>query len=324
MRVKISLSLLLLIVVGFYGTMVNAGADSGANDGTIVGRKKYSFPAYEEAQGIEKICSKAEYDSAIKDSRYELEKLIYTSQSLRVVAYLYKPKDTGGQRLPTIIYNRGSYVRGDIAYELAPFFHRLALEGFVILAPLYRGSDGGEGHDELGGADVNDLMNALPLAKSLGFIDTNNLFMYGESRGGMMTFQAIKNGFPINAAAVFGAFTDLESLINSDPDRYQQLIKVIWPDSESWPDFESRKREILYTRSAIKWHEKINVPLLIMHGGADKSVDPAHSLNLAEQLQRSGKKYELVIYADDNHVLSRNQEDRDKRAVSWFRRHIKK
>jgi len=45
-------------------------------------------------------------------------------------------------------------------------------------------------------------MNIIPLVKSLGFIDMNNLFMYGESRGGMMTYQAIKRDFPVNAAAV--------------------------------------------------------------------------------------------------------------------------
>jgi dipeptidyl aminopeptidase/acylaminoacyl peptidase len=197
-------------------------------------------------------------------------------------------------------------------------FHRLASEGFTVLAPLYRGSDGGEGRDEMGGADVNDLMNILPVAKSLMFIDTNNLFMYGQSRGGMMTFQAIRKEFPINAAAVYGAFTDLDQLLKSDPQTYQPLIKTIWLD------FDSRKDEILRTRSVIRWCEKITAPLLIMHGGADQDVNPTHSLNLALQLQRLGHKYELVIYADDNHILSHNQEDRDRRAISWFRRHLKK
>ena len=60
-----------------------------------------------------------------------------------------------------------------------------------------------------------------------------------------------------------------------------------------------------------------------MHGGADKSVDLDHSLNLAQRLQRLGKKYELVIYADDNHDVSKNQEDRDRRSINWFKRHIK-
>ena len=89
-----------------------------------------------------------------------------------------------------------------------------------MLAPMYRQSDGGEGRDEMGGGDVNDLMNAAALAKSLGFIDVNNLFLYGESRGGVMTYLAIKKNFPANAAAVYGAFTDMEALIKDKPQVY--------------------------------------------------------------------------------------------------------
>jgi dipeptidyl aminopeptidase/acylaminoacyl peptidase len=210
-------------------------------------------------------------------------------------------------------------VRGDIAPELVTFFHRLAAEGFVILAPMLRQSDGSEGRDELGGADVDDLLNAAPLAKSLGYVDANNLFMYGESRGGMMTYQAVRKGFPVNAAAVFGAFTDARELVDSHPQQYSPAaLKQIWPD------YEERGDEIFKTRSAALWAEQLNVPLLIMHGGADKSVSPEHSLNLAQRLQKTGKVYELVVYAGDNHILSNNREDRDRRAVRWFKLHLRK
>lgn len=285
-------------------------------DGTILERNLYVFPAYEKARGIEKLYSKDAYDRAINDRKFVLEKLTYSSQKLKVTAYLYKPKDSNGRKFPTIIYNRGSYVRGDTGYELVPLFHRLASEGFVVIAPMYRESDGSEGRDEMGGDDVNDLMNILPLAKSLGFVDSNNLFMYGMSRGGMMTLQAIKYGFPVKAAATIGAFTDIDALMKSNPALYEPLKKTIWPD------FETRKEEILLKRSAVKWADKINVPLLIMHGGNDQSVSPMQSLNFVQELQRLGKNYEFLIYADDNHVLSRNQEDGDKRAIAWFKKHL--
>ncbi len=235
-----------------------------------------------------------------------------------MIAYLYKPVRVEGRKFPTIVFNRGSAVRGDIAPELVSFFHRLASEGFVILAPMYRQSDGSEGRDELGGAEVNDLMNVVPLAKSLGFIDMNSLFMYGESRGGMMTYQAIKKDFPVNAAAVFGAFTDMEALIKYRPEVYQPMML-----KQLWPDFDTRKNEIIKSRSAIYWPEALDVPLLIMHGGADWSVNPSQSLAIAQKLQDLGKTYELIIYAEDGHILSRNQEDRDRRAIAWFRKHMK-
>jgi dipeptidyl aminopeptidase/acylaminoacyl peptidase len=292
-----------------------------ADDGSIVERQAYSFPAYEnavQATDIENYASKDTYQRAVNDSNFEFQKLKYMSDGLKVIAYLYKPVRVSGRKFPAIVFNRGSVVRGDIAPELISFFHRLASKDFGSLAPMYRQSDGGEGRDEVGGADVNDLMNVVPLAKSLGFIDMNNLFMYGESRGGMMTYQAIKKDFPINAAAVIGAFTDMEALIKYRPEVYQpKTLKQIWPD------FDIRKDEIIKSRSAVYWQEMLNVPLLIMHGGADWSVNPSQSLTIAQKLQDLGKTYELIIYAEDGHILSRNQEDRDRRAIAWFQRYMK-
>ncbi|MCH8947323.1 MAG: S9 family peptidase, partial [Acidobacteria bacterium] len=233
--------------------------------------------------------------------------------NLEIPVVQYTPKEIKGKRYPAVVFNRGSYVVGDIGSALAPLFHHLASEGFVVLAPLYRGSVGGEGRDEMGGEDLNDLMNVLPLLRALEFIDMENLFMYGESRGGMMTYQAIRDGFPLRAAAVFGAFTDLEAMLNSDP-RYQQMAQTIWPD------FETHKEEIIQRRSAVKWAEEIDVPLLLMHGSADSDVDASHALNMAQRVQELGKTYELVIYGNDNHILSRNKDDRDRRAIAWFNR----
>ncbi len=76
-------------------------------------------------------------------------------------------------------------------------------------------------------------------------------------------------------------------------------------------------------RSAVTWADKINLPILLMHGGGDKSVDPIQTLNFAQILQKLSKNYELIIYADNNHVLSNHQKDRDARVIAWFKKNIK-
>jgi dipeptidyl aminopeptidase/acylaminoacyl peptidase len=300
---------------------VRSARAQAKENGVIVEQTTYAFPSYEQAvktTDIELYADRVSYETAVADANFEFQKLKYMSEGLKVVAYLYKPRRIDGQQLPVIIFNRGSFVRSDIAPELVSFFHRLASAGFVVLAPMLRQSDGGEGRDELGGADVNDLMNVVPLAKSLGFVDMKNLFMYGESRGGIMTLLATKRKFPLNATAVFGAPTDLQEVISSHPRQYPlSFLKQIWPD------YEARKDEIIKARSAILWADQLEVPLLIMHGSAD-SLNVDQSLTLAQKLQRSGKVYELIVYAGDNHRLTRNQEDRDRRALLWFKRYIKK
>jgi len=311
----------MLVLLIMAGSLVCAHTTTANENGTIIERSDYSFVSYEEAvkaTDVEIYSDKAAYDQAVGDGNFEFQKLRYLSDGLKVTAYLYKPKRIDGQKLPTIIFNRGSAVRGDIAPELVSFFHRLGSAGFLVLAPMLRQSDGDEGRDELGGADVDDLINILPVAKFLGFADMNNLFMYGESRGGMMTYMAIRKKFPIKAAAVIGAFTDLQQLVDAHPGDYSPSFFT-----KLWPDYETRKSELFQARSAIHWVDELNVPLLIMHGGADWSVNPQHSLNLAQQLQKLGRVYELIVYAEDGHVLAHNQLDRDQRATSWFKRFIK-
>lgn len=251
---NVSFGLILGVICAAGATMTDAAesADRAAN-GQIVDQQPYSFPAYDKAEGIEFYAARPEYEAAVNDPAFAFHKVRYLSDDLKVVAYLYQPVQPGARKLPLIIFNRGSGPAGDSAPLLISLFHRLAGQGFVVLAPQYRGSDGGEGRDEIGGADLDDVQSLFPLAAGLGFIDMNNVFMYGESRGGMMTYQAIRDAFPINAAAVFGAFTDLE-IMNQSPS-VQKAIPQIWPDYENAqgrdhppPVSQVLAREVLHSR----------------------------------------------------------------------------
>jgi hypothetical protein len=111
-------------------------------------------------------------------------------------------------------------------------FYLLAKEGYVVLATEYR-SIGDKGRrDEWGGTDVNDVLNLVAVAEGLGYIDMDRMFMLGVSRGGMMTYLALKNRVPVKAAAVIAGPSDLESLaaIRSDfldgDDGYDGWAKV--------------------------------------------------------------------------------------------------
>ena len=83
--------------------------------------------------------------------------------------------------------------------------HRLTDAGFAVVAQMYRDSEGAPGRDELGGADLADLMNIQPVIAALPYADAGQMFLYGESKGGMMAPQALRDGFPARAAAVVGA-----------------------------------------------------------------------------------------------------------------------
>jgi dienelactone hydrolase len=236
------------------------------------------------------------------------------SDGLKIVGFIYKPKDTKGKKLPAIILNRGGLSDETIGLENFPYFYemnRYASEGFVVLASQYRGAGGSEGKDEVAGADTNDVMALITLAGTLGYVDMNRLFMWGYSRGAMMTLQAIRRGAPIKAAAIVGAPTNVTVRFN-DPSFLEQA-------RATYPDFDNKKVEHIANRSAIFWVDKINIPLLIMNGGADRDVTPDSVMAFAQKLQEHGKLYELVIYAKDNHPVVDNTEDRLRRTIDWFK-----
>lgn len=292
-------------------------------DGTILGKRQYDFPAYAHAYGytrfdgsqdtIDKYWMEDEYNRAISDASFTFEKILYASDGLSVVAYVLRPAKHPSTPLPTIVFNRGSAAHKDIAPVLVPYMHRLAQEGFVVIAPMYRQTDGGEGIDANGGDDLNDLLNILPVIRELPYADADNIFMTGESRGAMMVFQAIREKFPMRAAAVWGGFTDLQALLDAQP-------MMVDYAKQAWPGFADDLQASIERRSAIYWPESFQAPVLLMHGESDGSIPVNQTLDLARKLQQEGKLYGLIVFADDNHILQRSQIERDRQSLQWFDR----
>ncbi|MET0650206.1 MAG: alpha/beta fold hydrolase [Pyrinomonadaceae bacterium] len=296
----------------------HALAQGGAkDDGKILEQARFEPPAFEQVPDrFKQLYGREAIERVSNSPDLELLKIRYMSDGLKVTGFIYKPKDAAGKRLPAVIWNRGG--AGDDSLISAANYlhfyemHRLASEGFVVLAPQYRGYDGGEGKDEVGGADLGDVLNLFPLARALGYVDMERVFMFGFSRGAQMTLQAIRRGAPVRAAAVVGAPTDLALSFRENPG-IRDLI------TSNWAGGAARLEQNIEERSAARWADKLTAPVLIFHGGADPAVSPTHALDLARRMGEAGNLYELVVYARDDHFVTRNTEDRLRRAVDWFK-----
>lgn len=284
-------------------------------DGQIIESRPVELPGVAQAAGIRPYATPSEYEAARSDSSIQTLRIVYSSSGLPVVAYAFVPRDHP-RPLPAVIFNRGGYVQPEIAHQMAPMAQRLVHAGFVVIAPMLRGSAGAPGKDEMGGADLDDLLAVQPLVARLPYVDADNLFLYGESRGGVMSLMASRRGFRARAIATVGAFTSLEKLMADRPDIYAPVIPVIWP---LWAQ---QRERIVESRSALAWPAQIAAPVLLMHGGADTDVNPSQTLALASALQALGKPYELRVFADDNHVLTAHRVERDRMAVEWFTRFL--
>lgn len=226
-------------------------------------------------------------------------RITYLSDSLKVKGILVEPKAEG--KYPCIIANRGG--NRDFGkwtpVSTAYFLGQMAAWDYIVIATQYRGVDGGEGTEEFGGKDLNDVLNLTKVLEQLPKADTSRIGLQGGSRGGMMTYLAMRSSCRFKAAAVIAGGADLTESIKSRPKMetgvYGQLI----------PNYEAKKEEALKSRSAVYWADEMcpTTPLLIMHGSADWRVEPAASINLVSKLTDYKHPVWFILYEGADHGL---------------------
>lgn len=247
----------------------------------------------------------------------DLFKIRYLSDDLEIEGFIAKPTQKKQLKLPAIIFCRG----GNQSFGMLNGFqlkmiNELSMQGFVVLASQLRGNMSSEGVDEFGGKDLNDILKLIDIAKDLDFVDEKNINILGYSRGGTNAYQISKLTDNINSVAVVGAPTDKFESIKFRESMYHNVYKPLFGDT-------IKNREEYIKRSPVFWHEKINEPLLILHGSDDNRVALEEVQQLIDSLKLSNKKdFKFKIFDGGNHILS-NVSKRDSLIINWFKLHSK-
>ena len=230
----------------------------------------------------------------------------------------------GGQRVPTILYVHGGPT-GQTFRGFAPFKHRLVAEGFAVFDVDFRGSTGygrsfrqaNEG--EWGHADVHDLIDAARWAVEQPWAD-GKLAVYGGSYGGYMVLCALVDEPAIWRAGIdlFGDSEIAESYRHGDRPGRLDLHKMMGS-----PDDPSRA-EVYRRGSPVYRAERIEAPLLILHGRKDKRVVPLMTEKMVEALEIEGKRHEVHWYEDEGHGWERRENRRDafERVLTFLRTNV--
>ncbi len=230
----------------------------------------------------------------------EYYSITYRSDGLLIRGYLGWP--TGPGPFPAVIYNRGGAWDGGklSGWEIAPFVEA----GYVAIASQYRGCGGSQGLEQFGWDDVHDVLNLIPVLDSLPQVDPWRIGMMGHSRGGMMTYMALRadassGANRIRAAVTTGGIADLFLWAEETKlarDIYRAVIGQM-PDQNPDPYIH---------RSAVYWADQINAPLLLLHGESDGTVWKRQSEKLYAAMQQYGKIVGLIIFPGDDHQLNGN------------------
>ncbi len=253
------------------------------------------------------------YDRLIARKDVIADRIVYESDGLKIAGFLVEPVHHGG-RLPVIIWCRGgksetgALTTGDVLT-----MSNWARRGYIVIASQYRGGPDSEGHDEFGGADVDDVVALAKLSAGMPEAEPNRLYLYGYSRGGMMVYRAMAGGLAVKAAAVNSGLSDLDEQTRPD---------LAADYSGMMPDYFAEAANHFCRRSAICWPQKLAAPLLILHGDRDWRVPVHQAVDLDKKLLALGKPVSLVIVHGGNHVvLDDDQAGIDDEILGFFGKH---
>ncbi|WP_428740524.1 alpha/beta hydrolase family protein [Tenacibaculum sp.] len=238
--------------------------------------------------------------------------ITYKSDSLLVNGIIAEPKKEG--KFPVIIFNRGGnkeigkVAKAKTLYSLVYGTSKLVKEGYILIASCYREND------EFGGEDINDVLNLTETTKDVEKADPNRIGMFGWSRGGMMTYLALKKSNLITTAVVGNGPSDLSELIIDRPEMETEVC------AELIPNYKENKTEELKKRSVIYWADKLdkNASLLILCGTEDERVKPNHADRIAQKLTSINYDFTLKKFKTD-HAFSNKKDELNALLITWFK-----
>ena len=249
----------------------------------------------------------------LKDGRFSAvgsQQPLFKSEDLADVEYItYKARD--GLKIPAwvtvphgeppfplvVMPHGGPFVRETVAYH--KWAQMLANNGYLVLQPQYRGSlNYGREFYQRAFADVSQGGGAMQDDKddgalhliAEGLADKDRVAMFGWSYGGYAALVAASRTPQLYQCVIAGAaVTDPTMQVN------YLRFRMRGAPSEQWIDFWDK------AVSPLKEVEKVNVPMLIVHGDVDQRVPIEHAKKYLELLDEHDKPYQYLELAGADH-----------------------
>ena len=275
----------------------------------IIERKIIEF-----TQNQTKILKTGFGSSSIDDT--VLEKIVYISDGLKVKGFAAYPKIIT-DKSPCIIWCRGGYGNAGILdnFYAKGILGQIASWGYLVLESQYRGNDGGEGKDEFGGKDLNDILNLIPLAKEFEFANTDIWGIEGWSRGGLMTYLTLTKNHDFKAAVSVAGISEVECSMTES----NFMKKFISSHQEIIDENFCRSRTILNNLDNFSRE----TPILLLHGLKDERVPVHHSVDLSKELLKLNIEHRLILLENGDHFLKSHKPEVDEFRKNWFKKYLK-
>ena len=229
-----------------------------------------------------------------------VKEVTYTARDgLTITAYVTLPRGHHDGPLPFVVLpHDGPY--GCDAWNFNYVAQFLASRGWGVLQPEFRGSScqgaglESRGFGQIGYAMQDDITDGTRWLIAEKYADPSKICIVGDGFGGYAALEGVvKEPDLYRCAAAWAPVTDLKAmrigLLGSGP-RDDIKLARLGDDSER-----------LSTVSPVRHADRIKVPVLLMHGRQDYTVQPRYTEWMESALKDAGKSVETIYVEGADH-----------------------
>jgi dipeptidyl aminopeptidase/acylaminoacyl peptidase len=276
--------------------------------------------------------SKADYLFSAKpdvdpDSMAPMQAVSFTARDgLLLHGYLTLPLGGAGKGLPLILDVHGGPYGYRDEWGFDPEVQLFASRGYAVLQVNYRGSGGyglqfeSLGYHNWGTTMQDDLADAVRWAVKQGYADPKRVCIYGASYGG---YAALQN--PIRYPGLYQCAVGYVGLYDMTLQKEHEDVRHTASGKRIYQELFGDDAVALKAISPVYNADKLDVPVFIIYGGADKKVVPENAKEMLAALDKAGKKYEPPLYEpDEGHgfVTLPHQVELYTRMLAFFDKYI--
>jgi dipeptidyl aminopeptidase/acylaminoacyl peptidase len=216
---------------------------------------------------------------------------------VKFYCYVFTPRERYARvKLPLLVLPHGG-VHGDFTTYYGHIVRELVAQGYVVVAPEYRGSTGyGRYFYELidyGGREVEDCLAARDWAvKNHPAVDGERVGILGWSHGGLIALMSAFNHPDSYRCAFAGVpVSDLVQRMGYMTQDYRDLYEAPYFIGQS-----ANQNLEEYKRRSPVWHvDKLRIPLRIHTNIHDEDVNYIEVEHLIQALKAAGKSFEYEV-----------------------------
>jgi dipeptidyl aminopeptidase/acylaminoacyl peptidase len=240
--------------------------------------------------------------------------------------YLTRPPGKAEAKdLPLVVFVHGGPHGPRDEWGFDPYVQVLASRGYAVLQVNYRGSGGygrafeQAGYREWGGKMQDDVTDATHWAFAQGIADPKRTCIFGGSYGGYAALEgAVKEPALYRCAIGYVGVYDLR-MMYSRGDIQQSLYgenylkRVLGEDDAE-----------LTARSPLAHIDRLKAKVMLIVGGQDKRVPPAHGLALHSALSKAHVEHEWLYQRTEGHGFydEKHVEDLYSKVLAFLDRNI--